>query len=429
MSVAQVAPDKNTKEELAQFAGMLKSLGYGAKRNPVTITITNPTLGDGEQSVFWRGDNTPAGIRLAMAALRAKIAPAKPDSQEDARQDSQPASDTPVVMSLASQRAELSANGSMPDVPIADVVSRFAPTYTVAGNTYTLADYPALRDARKHNPAWGKDIATFTSEETEYRRQTNVVNAWERKARNVARESGALASATPRGDSQPATDKPAKRASASASQPSPVMLSTARYASAIRVLSEFPDSATAGDILAVLSERHASAITIPYYGAGEHDVTSKAKLIATARDSASQTAKNIPDRVIAGAIEDAKDAERTISIVIVGTLWETTSAKPERVKERYASVPGAFLYATVSEDGTVTRLAIPQLLTIAPAKPASQPASASAGTIPTSLIASVTAIVDPASVPSQDAPAGITATETAKLDASQDSATIADAAK
>jgi hypothetical protein len=463
VTVAQTAPatDKNTKIELEEFGALLKSLGYTAKRNPVTITISNPALGEGEQGVFWRGDNNPGGIRLATAAMRAKIsAPVAPDSDSDSDSDSASA---PIVLSLAEQAKEINASGGALDTPIGTLISQGdAFTYKPTGDTYQTDAYPALKAKAKSNPPFGagekSDPANWTETQKNARHAFNVCFAWERKVRNAARSAGTLASATPRGDGATATDKTAKRASDSASASATPITTVAQ---ALLSLGSGYDSITVGDIRfavlasplnptardmawgelgALLSDRVASASTIPTDSSDsvlnvawylEAPAWVKPSAIV-ARDNASERARAIPDRVIAGAVEDASDSERAIHILIVGTQWETTPAKIERVRERYANVPNAFLYASVAPDGAVARLATPELLTVAAPAPASAPASASAsvGTIPASILASVTASVDPASVPSQDAPAGMTASETAKLANDSASATpLEDAAK
>lgn len=425
--------DKSTKAELEQFQGYLKSLGYAAKRNTQTITITDPNLGSGEAAVFFRTDNNPAGIRLALAAMRAKCEGQRASADETDKEDdtmpdkpdsaSQDSAGVPSVVSLEDQIAQITTG--MPDTTVAQLVERYVPAFTYPqrgdGTTYVLSDYARLKESAKQNPPFGDSADAkpdnWTAEQRSARQAFTITYAWERKARALARENGNAPSATPRGNGASATAKP-KNASASTKQDSPITIASARYGMAFSVLSQFDSGMAVGDALAILSDRYAGAITVPFYAPDERDVTSRAVALAGARAGALSVAKNIPDRVISMAQESAQDIERDVWILIVGSVWETLPLSETRMRQRYADVRDAWLYAVARQDGTLYRYASPELLTVDKPAPASQPSqdSASTGTIPPSIVASLTPIA------SQDTTNVVNAETASGMTASQDSA-------
>lgn len=377
----------------------------------------------------------------------------------------------PSVVGLADQLAEISASGGGLDTTIGEwIANNGAFTYkpkddSYPARTFAASEYPACKLAQTDNPPFGKlkdgtpnpaaDPANWSEAQKLARYYFNVCFAWERKARTALRNAGALDSATPRATGTSAgSATPAKRASAPAptlTTPRAILatipafldgftLGDVRFIVQPSASNPAASDAGWGDVVATLGERIASAsapdsapdnvIAFPgtdretdsallahilaFYG--EHPAWQKTAAIV-ARDTASASARAIPDRVIAGAVEDAKDAERTIYVVIVGTQYETSSAKLERLHARYANVPNAWLVASVGEDGSVTRHPAPIALTVAAPAPAPAPAPDSAPPIiPASLIPPI--VVDPASVANVVTSAtasGMTASESAKL--------------
>ncbi len=443
-----------SKEELSEMQSLIKTLGYNAKRNPQTLTITNPALGSGENSVFVRCDNNPDGMHIALSLLRAKVAGnrASAPSADDTPQDNA----TPIVVGLAEQRAELSASGGAIDTTLGELIAN-GDGVVYNGTHYPASAYPGYLAARKNNPPWDKADATpqeradnqakWTTEQRNARQAFLICQAFERKYRKIARDNGTLPSATPRNtgtDSASATTAKRATPSASASAPAPTLTARATLA----LLPAYLDSATLGDIRfvvapsalnptagdlswlqvsATLGERLAAETTIPddnadtfanvgYYA--EHPAWQKSKEIV-ARDNAIGSLANIPAQVMADARELAAELERDVWVIGVGGVASVALVTRAKLQARHANDQTAYLLARATPDGGFIRLSQPESLYVA------TPPSA---TIPASILAQTSASVDPASVANvvtPDSASGMTATETERASASatpQDSA-------
>lgn len=371
---------KLSKDDRAELKSLLGTFGVSLEKHANgSIVARDAAIGDRYRydnmaiaevrCLAWlreRRDNQNAENMRDTAAGNGALADALTGAVVDAATRAGGA-DVPQLATLEEQMAEI-LNGAAGETKLAALI-------TFDHDGHTPADYPALKALAKKNPPFGDKslIPAFTPEQKAARDAFNVCFAWERKARTLAREHGILPAASATGSAS-ASSKPASVKKAPATVPTAQNLSILTD----RALARIPQEMTVGDARALLADDYASAITAPY---ASWDVD---PLLAVWRARALPVVKaaTIPDTLTQEARDLAADLERTVWLVKVGARIEVCALKAEKMRAKYAPIANTAIVASVTENGIVTRLEKPEVLSVV--------------TIAPTIVAALTPPTDPA---------------------------------